>query len=108
MSEAARAVLAEFEVLEEEPADVWPWLDRLAAAAGFAGALSDPFGDDSARTLARAFDAVDPLAPMRRQFHIPKAAAAAAGTKCVYLTGHSLGLQPVSTADAVQARGRGQ
>src|SRR5580704_7870864 len=35
--------------------------------------------------------AADPLAPFRDRFHIPKAPD---GSDCVYLCGHSLGLQP--------------
>src|ERR1700677_1088943 len=37
--------------------------------------------------------AADPLAPFRNRFHIPKTPD---GSDCVYLCGHSLGLQPKS------------
>src|ERR1700723_1286512 len=37
--------------------------------------------------------AADPLAAYRDRFHIPKTSA---GSDCVYLCGHSLGLQPKS------------
>ena len=36
-------------------------------------------------------DARDPLSHFRARFHIPKTAS---GEECVYLCGHSLGLQP--------------
>lgn len=97
----ARAVFDEFAALPAEPPDVAPWLARLAASTG----ASDPFGEqgvEGARVFALALDAADPLSAMRHQFHIPKARDDAA-TDSVYLTGHSLGLQPVSTAAAVQA-----
>jgi kynureninase len=98
---AARAVFDDFAALPAEPRDLAPWLARLAASTGAA----DPFGEedaDNARAFALALDAADPLSAMRRQFHIPKAKDDAT-TDTVYLTGHSLGLQPVSTAAAVQA-----
>jgi kynureninase len=41
--------------------------------------------------FAAALDASDPLAHFRDRFHIPKDKA---GTDCIYLCGHSLGLQP--------------
>jgi kynureninase len=40
---------------------------------------------------AQALSAADPLASYRDRFHIPKAAN---GSDCIYLCGHSLGLQP--------------
>ena len=46
------------------------------------------------RDFALAMSAADPLAAYRDRFHIPKASA---GSDCVYLCGHSLGLQPKST-----------
>lgn len=42
---------------------------------------------------AAAMDASDPLAHLRERFHIPKTKS---GKECVYLCGHSLGLQPKS------------
>jgi kynureninase len=41
--------------------------------------------------FAAAMDARDPLARFRERFHFPKARS---GTECIYLCGHSLGLQP--------------
>jgi kynureninase len=49
---------------------------------------------------AVALDAGDPLAGFAEQFHHPYDAA---GRKCVYLCGHSLGLQPKTAAEFVQA-----
>ena len=46
------------------------------------------------RSRARALDAADPLAPCRRQFHIPTRAH---GRKEIYFCGDSLGLQPTRT-----------
>ena len=48
---------------------------------------------ESGRDFALAITAADPLATYRERFHIPKASA---GSDCVYLCGHSLGLQPKS------------
>jgi kynureninase len=48
---------------------------------------------ESGREFAIAMDAADPLAGYRDRFHIPKTSA---GSDCVYLCGHSLGLQPKS------------
>lgn len=45
------------------------------------------------RNFALAVDARDPLAKYRERFHIPKTKI---GEDCVYLCGHSLGLQPKS------------
>ena len=44
-------------------------------------------------------DARDPLASFRKRFHIPKRTD---GSDCVYLCGHSLGLQPKSTREYVE------
>jgi len=41
--------------------------------------------------FARAMDAADPLAQFRQRFHIPRTKG---GEECIYLCGHSLGLQP--------------
>jgi kynureninase len=48
---------------------------------------------------AQKWDADDPLAAYRKQFHLPQTAA---GTPYLYLCGHSLGLQPKSVAAYVQ------
>ena len=48
---------------------------------------------------ARARDANDPLADFAAQFHRPEGGA---GRRLVYLCGHSLGLQPKSTAQYVE------
>ena len=50
----------------------------------------------SSEEFAAAMDANDPLAQFRGRFHIPKTKT---GADCVYLCGHSLGLQP-KTASA--------
>ncbi|MBX3031232.1 MAG: kynureninase [Chloroflexi bacterium] len=47
---------------------------------------------------ARAADQADPMSGLRTRFHIP---AAPDGTEAVYLAGHSLGVQPRDTRDAV-------
>ncbi len=49
--------------------------------------------------VARAMDARDPLAGFRERFCIPKRKN---GDKCVYLCGHSLGLQPQSAASYLE------
>lgn len=56
---------------------------------------------DTTEAAARAADAVDPMARLRERFHIPKAAD---GSEAVYLSGHSLGVQPRATCDAVLAQ----
>ena len=94
-----RAVLDELAALGKEPAEVRPWLKMISDSTG----ISDPFGQhgpDGPRALALALDKADPLGTVRSEFHIPKAAD---GSETVYLTGHSLGLQPVSTAGAVKS-----
>jgi kynureninase len=48
---------------------------------------------ETGRDFAQAMTAADPLAPFRNRFHIPKTPD---GSDCVYLCGHSLGLQPKS------------
>jgi kynureninase len=48
---------------------------------------------ETGRQFAIALSAADPLAAYRERFHIPKTSA---GSDCVYLCGHSLGLQPKS------------
>jgi kynureninase len=50
---------------------------------------------------ALAADRDDPLSAMRERFHIPRAAD---GNEAVYLAGHSLGVQPRRTRDAVLAQ----
>ncbi len=49
--------------------------------------------------FAREMDARDPLARYRERFHIPKGAG---GADCVYLCGHSLGLQPKTVPSYVE------
>ena len=41
--------------------------------------------------FAQTMDAADPLAQFRQRFHIPRTKG---GKECIYLCGHSLGLQP--------------
>lgn len=55
-----------------------------------------PHGFEATREAAAALSARDPLAKFRERFHIPRTAE---GGECVYLCGHSLGLQP-KTAQA--------
>jgi kynureninase len=52
--------------------------------------LSTPAFQNS-REFARAMDAADPLAKFRERFYIPTNSN---GEECIYLCGHSLGLQP--------------
>jgi kynureninase len=49
--------------------------------------------------FAQAMTTADPLAPYRDRFHIPKTPD---GSDCVYLCGHSLGLQPKSARAYVE------
>lgn len=49
--------------------------------------------------FATAMDARDPLAKYRSQFHIPKHSD---GSECVYLCGHSLGLQPKPAREYIE------
>ena len=51
------------------------------------------------KEFARAMDARDPLAGFRERFCIPKMKS---GEECLYLCGHSLGLQPKSAASYVE------
>jgi kynureninase len=53
----------------------------------------------SGRRFAQAMTTADPLAAYRDRFHIPKQSA---GSDCVYLSGHSLGLQPKSAPAYVE------
>ena len=52
----------------------------------------------ASRGFAIAMDAEDPLASFRERFHFPKAN----GDDCVYLCGHSLGLQPKKSREYVE------
>ena len=52
------------------------------------------FEFDVTKDFAAAMNARDPLAAYRERFHIPPTLA---GGDCIYLSGHSLGLQPKST-----------
>jgi kynureninase len=54
---------------------------------------------ESGRAFAVAMDARDPLAGYRDRFHIPKGPG---GAECVYLCGHSLGLQPKTARDYIE------
>ena len=49
--------------------------------------------------FAKALDAADPLAHFRNRFHLPKDKA---GDGCVYLCGHSLGLQPRTARSSIE------
>jgi len=49
--------------------------------------------------FARKMDAADPLAHLRDRFWIPKTKA---GDECLYLCGHSLGLQPKTAGSYIQ------
>jgi kynureninase len=54
---------------------------------------------ESGRAFAVAMDARDPLADYRNRFYIPKTSQ---GAECVYLCGHSLGLQPKTVRDYIE------
>lgn len=56
-------------------------------------------GFDTTESFAVEMDERDPLADFRQRFHIPKAAD---GKECVYLCGHSLGLQPKTVREYVE------
>ncbi len=56
------------------------------------------FQFETGKEFAVAMDARDPLSDYRNRFFIPQHA----GQDCVYLSGHSLGLQPKSAAAYVQ------
>jgi kynureninase len=56
--------------------------------------------DSTTRNYARALDAADPLQRFRERFHLPRHTD---GEPVVYLTGNSLGLQPIAAADYVRA-----
>lgn len=49
--------------------------------------------------FAREMDARDPLSHFRKRFHIPKAKD---GQECLYLCGHSLGLQPKTARSYIE------
>jgi kynureninase len=49
--------------------------------------------------FARQMDAKDSLAEVRQRFHIPTTNS---GADCIYLSGHSLGLQPKTSAQYVE------
>ena len=51
------------------------------------------------RDFALTMTARDPLAQYRNRFHIPRTSA---GADCVYLCGHSLGLQPKTARDYIE------
>jgi len=52
--------------------------------------------------FANAMDERDPLKEFRQRFLFPGFAGTMAGADCVYLCGHSLGLQPKSAAQYIQ------
>jgi kynureninase len=52
---------------------------------------------ESGEEFALAMDASDPLRGFRERFFIPQSS----GSDCVYLCGHSLGLQPKATGDYI-------
>jgi kynureninase len=54
---------------------------------------------EATKEFAAAQTARDPLRDFRKRFHIPKLAN---GSDCIYLCGHSLGLQPKSTREYVE------
>ena len=54
---------------------------------------------EATKDFARNLDAQDPLASYRDRFHIPRGSG---GEEWVYLTGHSLGLQPKSARGYVE------
>jgi kynureninase len=58
-----------------------------------------PFEFDITKDFATAMNARDPLVEYRERFHIPRTPG---GADCVYLSGHSLGLQPKSTRAHVE------
>src|SRR5438309_3201842 len=53
----------------------------------------------ASRDFAVAMDAEDPLASFRERFYFPKTKN---GDECVYLCGHSLGLQPKKSKEYVE------
>ena len=56
-------------------------------------------GLNTTNGFAAEMDAVDSLAKYRERFHFPKLAD---GSDCVYLCGHSLGLQPKTVRESVE------
>jgi kynureninase len=56
-------------------------------------------GFEQGERFAIAMDESDPLAGYRHKFCFPKTAS---GENCVYLSGHSLGLQPASVHDYIE------
>ncbi len=54
---------------------------------------------EASATFAAAMDSRDPLAKYRSHFHFPKTKN---GSDCVYLCGHSLGLQPKTAREYVE------
>ena len=59
--------------------------------------MTVPF--QSGEDFAQKMDAADPLLHFRERFWIPKTNS---GEECLYLCGHSLGLQPKTTASYIQ------
>jgi kynureninase len=58
-------------------------------------------GVDTTEAAARAADAADPMTRLRARFHVP---VAPDGGEAAYLVGHSLGVQPRATREAVLAQ----
>jgi kynureninase len=56
-------------------------------------------GPEMSSDYAASLDAADPLTGYREQFYIPKTEV---GSDCVYLSGHSLGLQPKRVRDYIE------
>jgi len=56
------------------------------------------FRFESGEEFAMRLDASDPLATYRHEFWIPKTAS---GDNCIYLCGHSLGLQPKTARESI-------
>ena len=54
---------------------------------------------ENTSAFAEKMDAADPLKGYRQKFHIPKTKS---GADSIYLCGNSLGLQPVTTVDALK------
>ncbi|MBP6350966.1 MAG: kynureninase [Candidatus Obscuribacter sp.] len=65
--------------------------------------LKPSFSFESSLEFARSMDAKDELRSFRDEFILPRDLGAADGQGCVYLTGNSLGLQPVKAREYINA-----
>ena len=65
--------------------------------------MSDGAPPSTAGAEALARDGADPLSPMRDRFLLPDGPDGPDGPRAIYLAGQSLGLQPRSARDAVEA-----